>query len=44
MLIQSLEQKTRMAMFTVLAMAVSCTIICIVTVFFCAKLVTDERQ
>ena len=44
MLIQSLEQKTRLAMFTVLAMAVSCTIICIVTVFFCAKLVTDERQ
>ena len=44
MLIQSLEQKTRLAMFTVLATVVGCTVICVTTVFFSAKLVTDERQ
>ena len=44
MLIQSLEQKTRLALMTVLATVVGCTVICGICIFFCAKLVTEERQ
>ncbi len=44
MLIQSLEQKTRLALFTVLVTVIGCTVICGFTVFYCAKLVTDERN
>ena len=44
MLIQSLEQKTRLALFTVLVTVIGCTVICGITIFWCAKLVTDERN
>ena len=44
MLIQSLEQKTRLALMTVFATIAGCTVICAFTVFYCAKLVTDERE
>lgn len=44
MLIQSLEQKTKLALFTVVATIVGCTVICGICIFFCAKLVTDERS
>ena len=44
MLIQSLEQKTKLALFTVVASIVGCTVICGICIFFCAKLVTDERS
>ena len=44
MLIQSLEQKTRLALMTVLATVAGCTVICGICIFFCAKLVTEERQ
>ena len=44
MLIQSLEQKTRLALFTVLVTVIGCTVICGFTIFYCAKLVTDERN
>ena len=44
MLIQSLEQKTRLALLTVLVTVIGCTVICGFTVFWCAKLVTDERN
>ena len=44
MLIQSLEQKTRLALFTVLMTVIGCTVICGITIFWCAKLVTDERN
>ena len=44
MLIQSLEQKTKLALFTVVAAIVGCTVICGICIFFCAKLVTDERS
>ena len=44
MLIQSLEQKTKLALMTVLATVVGCTVICGICIFFCAKLVSDERS
>ena len=44
MLIQSLEQKTRLALMTVFATIAGYTVICAFTVFYCAKLVTDERE
>ena len=44
MLIQSLEQKTRLALFTVLVTVIGCTVICGITIFWSAKLVTDERN
>ena len=44
MLIQSLEQKTRLALLTVLVSVAGCTFICAFTIFYCAKLVTDERS
>ena len=44
MLIQSLEQKTKLALFTVVAAIASCTVICGVCIFLCTRLVTDERS
>lgn len=44
MLIQSLEQKTRLALFTVLLTVVGSTTICAFTIYYAAKLITDERQ
>ena len=44
MLIQSLEQKTRLALFTVIAAIVGCTVTCGICIFFCTRLVTDERN
>ena len=44
MLIQSLEQKTKLALFTVVAAIAGCTVICGVCIFLCTQLVTDERS
>lgn len=44
MLIQSLEQKTRLAMMTVVITVVGCVAICGFTVFQSAKLVSEERS
>lgn len=44
MLIQSLEQKTRLALMTVFLTIAGCTVICGLTVFYSAKLVTEERN
>ncbi len=44
MLIKSLEQKTRLALMTVLATIAGCTVICGFTVWRCVALVTEERQ
>jgi conjugative transposon TraK protein len=44
MLIQSLEQKTRLALFTVLLAITGSTVVCGLTIYYCAKLVTDERN
>jgi conjugative transposon TraK protein len=44
MLIQSLEQKTKLALFTVVAAIAGCTVICGVCFFLCTRLVTDERS
>ena len=44
MLIQSLEQKTRLALTTVVLTIVGCTVICGFTVFQSAKLVSEERN
>ena len=44
MLIQNLEQKTRLALFTVIAAVVGCTVICGICIFYCAKLVSEERS
>lgn len=44
MLIQSLEQKTRLALLTVFLAVTSCTVICAFTIYYAAKLITDERQ
>ena len=44
MLIQSLEQKTKLALFTVVAAIAGCTVICGVCIFLCTRLVTDERS
>lgn len=44
MLIQSLEQKTRLALLTVVLTVIGCTVICGFTVFQSAKLVNEERK
>lgn len=44
MLIQSLEQKTRLAMMTVVITVVGCVAICGFTIFQSAKLVSEERS
>ena len=44
MLIQSLEQKTRLALTTVLLTVIGSTVICACCIFYCAKLVTEERN
>ena len=44
MLIQSLEQKTRLALMTVVMAVAGCVIICGITIYYCSKLVTEERS
>lgn len=44
MLIQSLAQKTRLALMTVVATIAGCAVICGFTVWRCIALVTEERQ
>ena len=44
MLIRNLEQKTRLALFTVLLTIVGCTVTTAFCVYYCAKLITDERN
>lgn len=44
MLIQSLEQKTRLAMFTVASTLVSCVIICGFLIGYGAKIISEERK
>ena len=44
MLIQNLEQKTRLALFTVLLTIVGCTVTTACCAYYCAKLITDERN
>ena len=44
MLIQSLEQKTRLALMTVLLTIIGSTVVCACCIFYCAKLVTEERN
>ncbi|MDE6856105.1 MAG: conjugative transposon protein TraK, partial [Muribaculaceae bacterium] len=44
MLIQSLAQKTRLALMTVLATICGCALICGFTVWRCLSLVSEERQ
>lgn len=44
MLIQNLEQKTRLALFTVLLTIIGSTVICSFCAYYCAKLITDERS
>ena len=44
MLIQSLEQKTRLALMTVVMAVTGCVIICGFTVYYCSKLVEEERS
>ena len=44
MLIQSLEQKTRLAMMTVIAAIAGCVIICAVTIIGCWSMIDKERQ
>lgn len=44
MLIQSLEQKTRLALITVLLTIAGCTVICGICIFKCLKMVQDERS
>lgn len=44
MLIQSLAQKTKLAMMTVLAAVTGCALICGFTVWRCLSLVSEERQ
>ena len=44
MLIESLAQKTRLAMITVFAVIVGCTVICAFTIWCCISLVNEERQ
>ena len=44
MLIQSLEQKTRLALMTVVMAVTGCVIICGITVYYCSKLVEEERS
>ena len=44
MLIQSLEQKTKLALMTVVLTLAACTVICIFTVYQSSKLVSEERS
>ena len=44
MLIQSLAQKTRLAMITVLASLGGCALICGFTVWSCLNKISEERQ
>ena len=44
MLIQSLEQKTKLALTTVILTLAACTVICIFTVYQSSKLVSEERS
>ena len=44
MLIESLAQKTRLAMMTVFAVIGGCTVICAFTIWCCISLVNEERQ
>lgn len=44
MLIESLAQKTKLAMMTVLATIGGCAVICGFTIWCCISLVTKERQ
>lgn len=44
MLIQNLEQKTRLALFTVLLTIVGSTVMCSFCAYYCARLITDERS
>ena len=44
MLIQSLEQKTRLALLTVLLTIVGSVVVCGLTVFYCTRLVAQERS
>ena len=44
MLIQSLEQKTRLALTTVLLTVVGCTAICLFTIYKSYSLLQDERS
>lgn len=44
MLIQSLEQKTRLALMTVIATIAGCVIICVTTLLGCWSMISKERQ
>ena len=44
MLIQSLEQKTRLALMTVLLTVIGSVVVCGLTVFYCTRLVAQERS
>lgn len=44
MLIQSLAQKTRLAMFTVIATLAGCTLLCAFTLWRCLAMVSEERS
>ena len=44
MLIQNLEQKTRLALLTVVFTIVGCSFICGFTVYKCMKMVQEERS
>ena len=44
MLIQSLEQKTRLALMTVLLTVIGSVVVCGLTVFYCTRLVAQERR
>lgn len=44
MLIQSLEQKTKLALLTVLLTIVGSTVICCISIYYCTQLVAEERQ
>lgn len=44
MLIQSLEQKTRLALITVTLTVIGCTLLCLFTIFYAFRLVQEERN
>lgn len=44
MLIQSLEQKTRLALLTVLLAVIGSTVVCGICIYHCARLVSEERS
>lgn len=44
MLIQSLEQKTRLALLTVVTTVVGCVVLSVIVVLICVNMVTNERQ